>query len=64
MSPSELGSGLFIQHTDKDVFVLVDGLHDLGMRLTKADQKGLKEVGEEVGKPTFEARLNFNHFKK
>ena len=45
MSPGELCSGLFIQHTDKDVFVLVDGLHYLRMGLTEADQEGLEEVG-------------------
>ena len=45
MSPGKLCSGLFIQHTDKDVFVLVDGLHDLRMGLTEADQEGLEEVG-------------------
>ena len=43
MSPGELGPGLLIQHPDEGLLVLVDELHDAGVRLAEAEQQGLQQ---------------------
>ena len=44
MSPVQLGPGLLVQHGDEDIFVLVDDLHQVGVRLTEADEEGLEDA--------------------
>ena len=45
MSSLHFSPGLFVEHADEDVFVLVDRLHDVGVALTEADEEGLEKVG-------------------
>ena len=45
MSSVKLGAGLFVQHADEDLLVLVDAPHEVRMRLAEADQKRLQDAG-------------------
>ena len=45
MSSVHFSPGLFVEHADEDVFVLVDLLHDVRVALSEADEEGLEKVG-------------------
>ena len=45
MSSLHFSPGLFVEHADEDVFVLIDLLHDVGVALAEADEEGLEKAG-------------------
>ena len=44
MSSMHFSPGLFVEHADEDVFVLVDHLHDVWVALPEADEERLEKV--------------------
>ena len=46
MSSLHFSPGLFVQHADENVFVLVDLLHDVWVALAEADEERKEEVDD------------------
>ena len=45
MTTMSLRPSLLVDHTDEDVLVLVDDLHDIWVTLAEADEERLEEFG-------------------